>query len=90
MSTSPAPSRPVPLVLVDRPWRSLAKAASWRVTGTLDTILLSWLITGHVGKAISIGAAELFTKTLLYYCHERVWNRVRAGRASQPAPDYQI
>ncbi len=64
----------------EKPYRSLVKAISWRVTGTCDTILISFLITGKVKAAISIGFVELFTKIALYYAHERVWNRLSFGR----------
>ena len=69
--------------------RSVVKALSWRVTGTLDTILVSYLITGTMKMALSIGFVELFTKIGLYYFHERVWNRISFGR-EKPAKDYQI
>lgn len=71
----------------DKHWRSVAKAASWRLTGTVDTIVISWLITGHLKMALSIGFVEVFTKMALYYFHERIWNRIKAGRHM---PDYQI
>lgn len=61
--------------------RSLAKAISWRVTGSLDTLLLSWLFTQQLSIAIAIGGTEIFTKILLYYLHERLWNRVSFGQA---------
>jgi uncharacterized membrane protein len=64
----------------EKPYRSLVKAISWRATGTVDTILISWLITGHAKMAFSIGFVELFTKVFLYYVHERVWNRLSFGR----------
>ena len=60
--------------------RSIVKAISWRITGTVDTILISWLITREVKFALSIGFVELFTKIFLYYVHERVWNRISFGR----------
>jgi len=66
---------------VEGPHRSLVKAVSWRLTGTLDTILVSFLITGRIKLAFSIGFVELFTKIALYYLHERIWNRIRFGRA---------
>lgn len=47
--------------------RSLLKAISWRMLGTLDTMIISWIITGKLVLAISIGTTELITKTLLYY-----------------------
>jgi uncharacterized membrane protein len=75
----------------ERHYRSVAKAISWRVTGTLDTIVISYLITGGQTKvAISIGCVELFTKVALYYAHERVWNRLSFGRGHAPADDYHI
>ena len=75
--------------VVDNHYRSLAKAVSWRATGTLDTILVSLLITGRLKLAISIGFVELFTKICLYYLHERFWNRVTFGKVP-PREDYQI
>lgn len=56
--------------------RSLAKAISWRITGTLDTFLISWLITGELALAGGIAATEVVTKIGLYWLHERAWNRV--------------
>lgn len=69
--------------MIEKPYRSLTKAVSWRVTGTLDTILISFLITGKIKMAVSIGFIELFTKICLYYLHERVWERIRFGRMKE-------
>jgi uncharacterized membrane protein len=66
--------------MADKHYRSVVKAISWRATGTVDTILISWLITREVKLALSIGFVELFTKVFLYYVHERVWNRLSFGR----------
>ncbi len=63
----------------EKPVRSLLKALSWRITGSLDTVLLSWLFTQNMNTALAIGLTEVLTKTLLYYLHERAWNRVRIG-----------
>lgn len=60
--------------------RSILKALSWRVLGTLDTILVSWLVTGNTGIAFSIGLIELSTKIILYYTHERIWNTIPWGK----------
>jgi len=57
--------------------RSLLKALSWRTLGTLDTFVLSWIITGSVNFAAAIGSIELLTKSILYYAHERVWTRIK-------------
>jgi uncharacterized membrane protein len=61
-------------------WRSLAKAVSWRTTGTIDTFILSLIITGSVKFAGSIAATEVITKVVLYYLHERAWAFIPWGR----------
>lgn len=58
---------------------SLLKGISWRIVGTLDTILLSFLFTGQFSTALKIGGIELFTKILLYYLHERIWVYLNIG-----------
>ena len=63
----------------DRPIRSFAKALSWRVTGSLDTMVISWFFTSNVSTAMAIGLTEVATKTVLYYAHERAWNRIPLG-----------
>jgi uncharacterized membrane protein len=66
-------------VVREKPLRSLTKAISWRITGSLDTVLLSWLFTQSINTALAIGLTEVITKTFLYYLHERAWSRVRFG-----------
>lgn len=53
--------------------RHLAKTVTWRVIGTLDTIILSGLITGSWELGMAIGGVEVFTKMILYFLHERAW-----------------
>lgn len=60
--------------------RSLTKAITWRMTGTLDTFVVSWLLTGEPKVALSIASVEFFTKIFLYYLHERVWNKIDWGK----------
>jgi uncharacterized membrane protein len=64
----------------DSPVRSLAKAVSWRVTGTIDTFIISWLITGQPLLASGIALTEIITKVFLFWAHERIWNRVSWGK----------
>lgn len=66
--------------------RSIVKAVSWRITGTIDTFLISWLITGEALLASGIAGTEVMTKVALFYFHERAWSRVSWGRkADEPA-----
>ena len=63
--------------------RHIAKTVTWRVVGTVDTILVSWWVCGDPFVGFEIGLFELITKTLLYYFHERAWFRYgRLGRES--------
>lgn len=59
--------------------RHLAKTLTWRLLGTIDTILLSWIITGSVATGMTIGGVEVVTKMILYFFHERLWYRVDFG-----------
>ncbi|TXN36967.1 DUF2061 domain-containing protein [Flagellimonas hymeniacidonis] len=64
----------------EKPKRSIAKSVSWRIIGTLDTILISWVVTGTLSLAFSIGMVELVTKMVLYFFHERIWNSINWGK----------
>ena len=59
--------------------RHIAKAITWRIIGTLDTFVLSWLITKEPLTAGWIAIVELITKTILYYFHERAWGASNLG-----------
>ena len=60
----------------DKPVKSALKAISWRIVGTIDTMIISYVITGKITVAISIGSIEVITKTILYYFHERLWAHI--------------
>ena len=53
--------------------RHIAKTISWRIVGTLDTMFLSWVITGDLKVGMQIGLADVIIKMVLYYLHERAW-----------------
>lgn len=52
---------------------SLLKTLTWRIIGTIDTMVISYFLTGKFDVAISIGGIEVVSKMLLYYLHERAW-----------------
>jgi sulfate adenylyltransferase subunit 1 (EFTu-like GTPase family)/uncharacterized membrane protein len=60
--------------------RSLAKAVSWRATGSVDTFLVAFLITGSPKLAGSVAVTEILTKILIYYFHERLWACIPWGK----------
>ncbi|MCD4757317.1 MAG: DUF2061 domain-containing protein [Arcobacteraceae bacterium] len=72
----------------EKAYRSIVKTISWRIVGTLDTIAVSYFITSSFVMAASIGSIEVVTKIILYYLHERGWNKIKLGKIKQP--DYQI
>ncbi|MDA1353557.1 MAG: DUF2061 domain-containing protein [bacterium] len=74
--------------MIEKRRRSIVKALSWRITATVATVMISYVITGQVETAIKIGFVELFAKMALYYGHERFWSNVKFGLA-KPV-DYQI
>lgn len=74
----------------EKAYRSIVKTVSWRAVGTLDTIVISYLITGSLKMAASIGSIELFTKMFLYYFHERAWNKLDFGKHKVTSNDYHI
>lgn len=56
--------------------KTLQKTLSWRITATITTILIAYIFVGDVQVALSIGGVEFFAKMIIYYVHERVWNRI--------------
>ncbi|RMB59484.1 DUF2061 domain-containing protein [Dokdonia sinensis] len=64
----------------EKPLRSVVKAISWRLIGTIDTLLVSYLLTGEWLLATSIASIDFVTKLLLYFFHERIWNRIQWGK----------
>lgn len=67
-------------VLSDTPHRSLVKTVSWRLTGSGATFLISYLIAGDFAVAGTIATVQLVSNTILYFVHERVWNKISWGR----------
>lgn len=63
--------------------RHIAKTVTWRIIGTVDTMVLAWLVTGNPMMGLKIGGIEVFTKMLLYYLHERTWYRISFGKKDE-------
>ena len=63
--------------------RHIAKTFSWRLIGTLDTMILSWVITGDFGAGMQIGLADVIIKMILYYLHERAWFKSSVANSSR-------
>lgn len=66
--------------------RSIIKALSWRIFGTLMTAGITYFITHKVSFAIYVGLFEFFSKLVFFYLHERIWNTIPFGKASIAEP----
>ena len=56
--------------------RTLIKTMTWRVTASLTTFIIAWILTGDLLIGVSIGSVEAIAKIFLYYYHERIWNNI--------------
>ena len=56
--------------------RTIAKTLTWRVTASLTTFIIAWVLTGDLFIGVSIGSIEAIAKIFLYYFHERIWNNI--------------
>jgi len=59
--------------------RHLLKTISWRIIGTIDTIIISWVVTGEFHTGLKVGGVEVITKMVLYFIHERIWFKLDVG-----------
>lgn len=59
--------------------RHLTKTVTWRIVGTIDTMILAWIISGDPTVGLKVGATEIVTKMTLYYIHEEIWHRSKFG-----------
>lgn len=59
--------------------RHLAKAFTWRISATLITAVVTYIVTGQLVLALAIGAADSLIKFVWYYVHERLWHRSKWG-----------
>jgi len=66
--------------LSDSNKRTVAKTVSWRLTGSASTFLISFLISGNFAIAGSIALVQITANTVLYYVHERIWNKITWGQ----------
>ena len=66
-------------ILRESPLRSLLKAITYRLTGTVTTAGVAFVVTGDVASALAISGIELGLKIVVYYLHERAWQLVPVG-----------
>ena len=59
--------------------RSVIKTLTWRTIASLDTFLITWIVTGNPKAGITVSMIEVITKMGLYFFHERTWLRTKWG-----------
>lgn len=59
--------------------RHITKTITWRVVGTIDTMIIAWLLSGDPMTGLHIGWMEAIIKMVMYYAHERIWHMSRYG-----------
>ena len=59
--------------------RSLTKAISWRLFATITTMTIVLIFTGRIGLMVGVGLTDVIFRLILYYLHERIWNKIRFG-----------
>ena len=66
---------------IDLKKRTIIKTLTWRVTASLTTFIIAWVLTGDLLIGVSIGSIEAITKIFLYYFQERIWNNIKWAKA---------
>ena len=61
---------------VDTKKRTVVKTLTWRITASLTTFIIAWILTGDILIGASIGSIEAIAKIFLYYFHERIWTNI--------------
>ena len=73
---------------MDSKLRSAVKTISYRIGGIFVTGTIAWILTGNPLTALQIGLADTLAKLVVFYLHERAWNKISFGRLKPP--EYQI
>lgn len=60
--------------------QSFMKAFTYRASATGLTMLLAYAFTQDIMVALMMAPADFILKLLLYYFHERIWNRIEWGK----------
>lgn len=62
--------------------RSLVKTITWRIIGSTSASIIAYTITGSIEVSSAIGAIHLVINTILYWMHERFWNKLGWGKVN--------
>ena len=55
--------------------RHILKTISYRIIGTLTTVIVAYLLGASIDVSSLLGLGELILKPIFYFLHERIWFR---------------
>ena len=73
---------------MDHPKRTLVKTITWRLIAVTVTIIAIYIYSGDIKESLVVGISANAVKMIIYYAHERIWNRSSFGKLKEP--EYQI
>jgi uncharacterized membrane protein len=62
--------------------RSVAKVITWRILVTITNFFGGWLASGNPWVGLGVVSFALVVNSVIYYVHERLWNKIDAGKQS--------
>lgn len=72
--------------IIETQARSITKALSYRIFGSLATALIAYVFTHKTGTSLAIGLSDVVVKVVVYYVHERAWSHIPFGKITKPQP----
>ena len=78
------------LTFYEKAMRSLSKVVTWRITVTITNFIGGYLASGSWKVGLGVVTFALVVNSILYYFHERVWNRIEAGKKVEEKEDAEV
>jgi len=72
---------------IEEVWRSFGKVITWRILVTITNFLGGWLASGNPWVGLGVVSFALVVNSILYFFHERIWNRVEWGKKENNIED---
>jgi len=72
---------------IERAMRSMGKVVTWRILVTITNFIGGWLASGNPWVGLGVVSFALVVNSILYYFHERAWNRLDWGKQPNPQPE---
>jgi len=67
--------------------RSLGKVVTWRILVTITNFIGGYLASGSWKVGLGVVGFALVVNSILYFFHERVWNKIDAGKYGKSTDD---